>query len=96
MLATVDVRGAGAHPLFQALAREAGPPRWNFNKYLLDAGGTVVARFDSGVSPTSEQMITAVEGVLNEVAGKVPPARRGRGAGIDDPSMRLLGAGANR
>jgi len=69
MLAELEVVGARAHPLFAALAREAGPPSWNFNKYLLDADGRVVARFDSTVEPMSEELTSAVERVLDASAG---------------------------
>jgi glutathione peroxidase len=64
MLSQQKVRGADAHPLFQALGRDAGPPSWNFNKYLLDRDGKVVERFESSVDPMSARMRAAVESVL--------------------------------
>ena len=39
------------NPLFARLAAEAGPPTWNFNKYLLDRDGAAVARYDAGTAP---------------------------------------------
>ena len=47
----VEVNGPGAHPVYQRLTEvpdasgEAGPVRWNFEKFLLAPGGEVVARF---------------------------------------------------
>lgn len=64
MLSQQKVRGADAHPVFAELARSAGPPRWNFTKYLVDRDGKVVRRFDSAVKPMSSTMRKAVESVL--------------------------------
>lgn len=64
MLSALEVLGPNAHPLFEALAREAGAPRWNFTKYLVDRNGRVVARFDSAIEPTSERLRTAIEQML--------------------------------
>ena len=64
MLAPTPVRGAGANPVFQKLGKEAGEPRWNFNKYLVDADGNVVEHFGSGTTPDSNTMTAAIEKVL--------------------------------
>jgi len=64
MLAPTPVRGSGANPVFQKLGAEAGEPKWNFNKYLVDADGNVVEHFDSGVRPDSSTMTAAIEKVL--------------------------------
>lgn len=64
MLSQQKVRGADAHPLFLELSRRAGPPSWNFNKYLVDRNGKVIERFDSSVEPMSARMREAVESVL--------------------------------
>jgi glutathione peroxidase len=64
MLSQQKVRGPDAHPLFQELNRSAGPPEWNFNKYLVDRDGNVLERFDSAVDPMSPRMRAAVESVL--------------------------------
>jgi glutathione peroxidase len=64
MLSQQKVRGPDAHPLFKELNRSAGPPSWNFNKYLIDRDGKVIERFDSTVEPMSAQMRAAVEKVL--------------------------------
>ena len=65
MFGKVHVRGAGAHPLYRDLAAAAdGPPRWNFNKYLVDRAGRVRARFDSAEPPLGERVVAAVEALL--------------------------------
>lgn len=64
MLSEQRVRGPDAHQLFQELSLQAGAPKWNFNKYLVDRDGKVVARFESSVDPMSATMQRAVESIL--------------------------------
>lgn len=64
MFATIPVRGDKAHPLFRELARQAGEPRWNFHKYVVDREGRVVAAFPSRVEPDSAELRAAIERVL--------------------------------
>src|SRR5207302_3314809 len=51
LAAKTDVNGPDAHPVYQQLTAapdatgEAGQVQWNFEKFVLDADGTVVARF---------------------------------------------------
>ena len=61
LLAKVEVNGAGAHPLYQAL-KQAAPGllgsegvKWNFTKFLLDGQGQVVDRFAPVTRPESLQ-----------------------------------------
>jgi len=66
----VEVNGPGAHPIYQRLTEipdatgQAGPIRWNFEKFLLAPGGKVVARFSPMVEPTSATITEAVEANL--------------------------------
>lgn len=46
-LEKVKVKGPGAHPLFVALQKSLGPIRWNFTKFVCDAHGVPVRKFDS-------------------------------------------------
>lgn len=39
--------------------------RWNFNKFLLDRKGSIVARFDSKDDPLGDKVPHLVEGVLD-------------------------------
>lgn len=58
------VKGKKAHPLFKHMSEEHGSPSWNFNKYLVDSNGKVVARFGSAVKPQSEELVSSIESVL--------------------------------
>lgn len=64
MLAPTHVRGDEANNLFKYLNREAGAPKWNFNKYLLDKNGKVVEHFGSMTSPDSNKLKQAIENEL--------------------------------
>jgi glutathione peroxidase len=54
-----------AHPLFQALAKEAGEyPRWNFHKYLINREGRVIGSWRSRTEPGSQEIVQAIEAAL--------------------------------
>ena len=55
------------HPFYQWIADEFGEgvvPRWNFHKYLIDGEGNLVGAWPSKVDPLSEEVVSAIEGVL--------------------------------
>ena len=64
----LDVNGAKRHPLYVALAGKDSPfpgdIKWNFNKFLIGKDGKILNRFDSKVTPESEELTKAVEGAL--------------------------------
>jgi glutathione peroxidase len=66
----LEVNGPGAHPVYQRLtevpdsAGEAGPVRWNFEKFLLAPNGEVVARFRPQMEPDAPELVDAVETLL--------------------------------
>ncbi len=64
MLAPSHVRGEAANPVFRQLSEQTQAPGWNFNKYLVDRDGNVVAHFQSRVDPQSETMRAAIEALL--------------------------------
>jgi glutathione peroxidase len=70
LLEKVDVNGAGRHPLYAELTRtadakgEAGDVQWNFEKFLLAPGGTIVNRFRPRTEPNAPEVISAIEAVL--------------------------------
>ena len=64
MIAPTAVTGADANPLFAMLGERGEAPRWNFHKYVLDDQGELVASFSSRVTPDDEQLLKAVESVL--------------------------------
>ena len=71
MTEKVDVNGAGRHPVFAELVRTpdqsgaAGDVQWNFEKFLVDGDGAVVARFGPQVVPDDPQVTAAIESVLS-------------------------------
>jgi glutathione peroxidase len=42
----------------------AGDVTWNFEKFLVDPAGGVVARFRPGTQPDAPELVGAVEGTL--------------------------------
>jgi glutathione peroxidase len=70
MFAKVKVKGPGIDPLFAFLTSpetnpaSAGEIKWNFNKFLIGKDGTILARFEPTVAPTSPEVIEAVEKAL--------------------------------
>jgi len=70
LFAKINVNGDDAAPLYQYLTSDktglddTGKVRWNFEKFLLDREGNVIARYRSKVKPTDEQVIAAIEAAL--------------------------------
>jgi glutathione peroxidase len=70
MTEKVDVNGDGAHPLFRRLTAvpdadgTAGDVQWNFEKFLIDREGAVVARFRPTTEPGSPEVRAAIEAAL--------------------------------
>lgn len=64
MFSKTRVTGDGANPLYRALAEAAGEPEWNFNKYLLDRRGRVVARYGAGTEPDAPELTKRVDELL--------------------------------
>lgn len=70
MLAKADVNGPGRHPLYVELTQHpdaegaAGDIQWNFEKFLVDPDGAVVARFRPHTVPDDPAVIEAVEAHL--------------------------------
>jgi glutathione peroxidase len=61
------VVGPEAHPFYRWVAAElgdAGVPRWNFHKYLVDADGELAGAWPSRVTPMSKEVTEAVEQAL--------------------------------
>lgn len=64
LMAKSVVKGEGQTPLYQFLTRQSpfpGEISWNFEKFLVDRTGTVVARFAPNVEPTAPEVIQAIE-----------------------------------
>ena len=78
MLAKVDVNGQNACPLYKYLTSEetngelAGEISWNFEKFLFNRDGEVVARFKPRVKPDSKEVVKAIEGELAQEPARSP------------------------
>ncbi|MGX1162517.1 glutathione peroxidase [Arthrobacter sp. SLBN-100] len=64
-----DVRGKDQHPLYTELTRFKtgllpGLVKWNFEKFLVNRDGEVVARFAPTVEPDSAEIIDAIDNAL--------------------------------
>ncbi len=76
MFSKVDVNGKDAPPLFKHLTSEknglkdAGPVKWNFEKFLVSREGKVVSRFRTGVEPDSDEVVDAIVAELKKDAPK--------------------------
>lgn len=71
MFSKIAVTGKDKAPLYKYLtetatdAQFAGEVKWNFEKFLVSRDGRIVARFRSGVTPESDEMIKAIESQLS-------------------------------
>ena len=66
MFAKISVKGEDQHPLYTYLTNKISDPEfagdisWNFNKFLIDRHGKVVARFGSKDTPDGDAITSAV------------------------------------
>jgi len=66
----VDVNGDARHPLYSALVDTqdaegyAGDIRWNFEKFVVDRSGKVIARFHPKTEPNAPEVIAAITAAL--------------------------------
>jgi glutathione peroxidase len=66
----IEVNGAGRHALYDLLTQtadadgEAGDVKWNFEKFVVDRSGAVVARLRPQVTPESAELVGTVERAL--------------------------------
>ena len=75
LFAKVDVKGKNACDLYKFLTsldtqpKGAGKIGWNFEKFLVNRQGTVVARFGSGTKPDAPEVVEVIERELAKTAG---------------------------
>ncbi|HKX32872.1 MAG TPA: glutathione peroxidase [Blastocatellia bacterium] len=66
----ISAAGSDMHPLYKYLTEKETNPQfggkitWNFNKFLVDKAGHLVARFDSSDKPESPKVTQAIEQAL--------------------------------
>jgi len=67
MTEKIEVNGENRHPLYASLVGttdeqgRSGDVQWNFEKFLVDGSGSVVARFSPGVEPQDPRLVELVE-----------------------------------
>ena len=67
LFSKISVKGDDMAPLYQYLTTQSGfngPITWNFNKFLINAQGQVVARFDSKIDPLAPEVVAAIKKFL--------------------------------
>lgn len=66
----IDVNGKDRSPLYSILTDNEvtgkADIKWNFEKFLIDKDGNVVARFSSKVEPNSKEIISVIEKELKK------------------------------
>jgi glutathione peroxidase len=66
----IDVNGEDRHEIYRTLVEapnekgEAGDVTWNFEKFLIDAQGEVVARFRPKVLPDDPRLVAAIQALV--------------------------------
>ncbi|HZF10354.1 MAG TPA: glutathione peroxidase [Thermoanaerobaculia bacterium] len=70
MFSKISVLGADKAPLYKFLTEPATNPRfsgmirWNFEKFLVNRNGEIVARFAPPVDPRAQEVVDALEAAL--------------------------------
>lgn len=67
LFSKISVKGDDKHPLYQYLTERSpfpGEVEWNFQKYLVDRTGNVVARYHHRTKPLSDEVLRDVERTL--------------------------------
>ena len=70
MTEKIEVNGDDRHEIYRTLTEatdekgETGDVQWNFEKYLVDGSGNVVARFSPRVEPDDPRIVEAIEAQL--------------------------------
>ena len=66
----VKILGPYKSPLYAVLTDNSvtykGDVKWNFEKFLIDRNGNIVARFGNKVQPTSDEVISAIKAQLKQ------------------------------
>ncbi len=66
----IDVNGSKKSPLYSILTDNEvtgkADIKWNFEKFLIDKDGNIVARYASKVEPTGKELISAIEEELKK------------------------------
>jgi len=69
LFSKISVKGSDKHPLYQYLTEQSpfpGEVEWNFQKYLIDRSGNIVARYHHRTKPLSDDIVRGVETALTK------------------------------
>jgi len=73
MFSKISVKGDDIHPLYKQLTGMpepiGGEVQWNFQKYVVDRDGRVVAKFGPRTAPDDPELVGLIESLLTEQAG---------------------------
>ena len=58
------VKGAEKSALFKELTKDGKEISWNFEKFLIDKNGKMIARYKSDIEPMSKSLVQAIKGTL--------------------------------
>lgn len=68
MMDKIHVKGPEQHPLYKELSGPGSPfpgdVKWNFGKFLIGRDGKVIARFEPGAQPDSDDVTRKIEEAL--------------------------------
>ena len=67
LFSKISVKGENKHPLYRYLTEQSSFPgevEWNFQKYLVDRTGNVIARYHHRTKPLSDEVVLDVERTL--------------------------------
>ena len=70
MFSKIDVNGEEAAPLYKYLTTTEAEPvgtgkiSWNFEKFLINRDGKLIARFNPRTTPSDGDLVKAIEGAL--------------------------------
>ena len=94
MFSKISVKGDDIHPLYAFLTGRdtnpdfAGQITWNFNKFLVDRDGKIVARFGSKVTPGSKAIVEAIEKALAPEVPDKPAEEEEPAEAVETPDTK--------
>ena len=69
LFSKISVKGPDTHPLYRYLTEDSpfpGEVEWNFQKFLIDRKGNVIARYRPRTKPLSEEIVKGIEQALTQ------------------------------
>lgn len=73
MFSKISVKGTDQHPFYTFLTNKQSNPgfdgdiTWNFEKFLADRSGKIIARFSPRTTPEGPEIVSAIESALGTV-----------------------------